>query len=175
MALRGSASLAFMQRNEKLGALSLLTIPNIGWVAKDMAGQSVDVPLHGGPALSAGSEVAFTQFYAGGWTVPYDPAVNRALTSVQSLPSKGAPFAYPPDLNDGKVFQDERVAYLKSQRPQGALAPVYEMDNEPELWADNLHVDVHPIRQGYDDMLHTFLAYARPVNTAYPGEHGRGA
>src|SRR5262245_61185985 len=49
----GSASLGFLQRNDHLGAESILTIPIIGWVAKDgnENTQSVDVPEHGGPPV----------------------------------------------------------------------------------------------------------------------------
>jgi hypothetical protein len=165
----GSASLQFLQRNHRLGAASILTIPMIGWVAKDGNDdtRSVDVPEGGGPPVAPGSDVAFTEFSAGIWSKPYDPSANRARTSVQSLPSKGAPFSYPPDLTDGKVYQDEWVAYLRSVR--GDMAPpIYAMDNEPELWADDTHVDVHPVRLGYDDLLSLFLTYARAVKHADP-------
>jgi hypothetical protein len=172
----GSASVLFLQRNKRLGAQSILTIPTLGWVAKDGSNdsQSIKVPDHGGPAVAPGSDIAFTKFVNGGWTQPYDPATNRARTSVQSLPSKGAPFAYPPDLTDGKVYQDEWVAYLRSIRPAGEAPPIYAMDNEPELWADNTHVDVHPVRLGYDDELSTFLTYARAVKKADPAAHVMG-
>jgi hypothetical protein len=42
------------------------------------------------------------------------------------------------------------------------------MDNEPELWADSTHVDVHPVRLGYDAQLANFLEYARAVKSADP-------
>ncbi len=166
----GSASLLFMQRNERLGALSLLTIPTIGWVAKDgdNDSQSINVPEHGGPAVSPGSDTAFTSFSNGSWSQPYDPSDNRARTSIQSLPSKNGPYTYPPDLTDGKVYQDEWVAYLRSQRPEDALPTIYAMDNEPELWSDDTHVDVHPVRLGFDDQLSNFLTYARAVKHADP-------
>ena len=164
----GSASLAFLQRNMGLGARSLLTIPTIGWVAKDSKSRSVNVPEHGGPPVSKGSDVAYTQASDGAWAAPYDPSENRALTSLPSFPSKGAPFVYPPDLTDGKVYQDEWVAYLRGQRKSGELPPIYAMDNEPDLWADNTHTDVHPVRMGYDDMLSNFLSYARAVKKADP-------
>jgi hypothetical protein len=164
----GSASLGFFNRNAKLGLAGILTIPTLGWVAKDGESQSKDVPQHGGPAIEKGSDAAFTEFTDGTWRKPYDPAANRALTSVQSFASKGAPFAYPPDLNDGKVYQDEWVAYLKATRDKSAQPAIYAMDNEPELWADNTHVDVHPARLGYDDQLANFLEYARAVKKADP-------
>lgn len=166
----GSASLLFMQRNQRLGARSLLTIPTIGWVAKDgdNDSQSVDVPEHGGPRLSEGSDAAFTRFENGNWSSPYDPAANQSRTSVRSLSSKGSQFSYPPDLTDGKVYQDEWVAYLRGERPPNAPPPIYAMDNEPELWSDSTHVDVHPTRLGYDDQLANFLEYARAVKNADP-------
>jgi hypothetical protein len=164
----GSASLGFIQRNDTLGLASILTIPNIGWVAKDTESKSLDVPEHGGPPVVPGSEIAFTVFTDTGWIQPYDPTANRERTSLPSLPSKGGAYSYPPDLADGKVYQDEWVAYLSGKR-QGGSGPVYyAMDNEPELWADSTHVDVHPVRPGYDSMLSTFLAYARAVKKADP-------
>ncbi|MBF6614053.1 MAG: glycoside hydrolase family 44 protein [Chloroflexi bacterium] len=166
----GSASLLFLQRNQRLGAQSIMTIPTLGWVAKDgnNDNQSVNVPAHGGPAVSKNSESAFTQMENGLWINPYDPTANRARTSVQSFPSKGAPFIYPPNLTDSKVYQDEWVAYLRSMRPQGSPPPIYAMDNEPELWADSTHVDVRPVRLGYDDELSLFLTYAQAVKKADP-------
>lgn len=166
----GSASLLFFQRNAKLGAASILTIPNIGWVAKDgdQNTRSEGMPEQGGPAIEKGSDIALTEFRDDVWSKPYDPTANRMRTSVQSLPTKGAPFSYPPDLADGKVYQDEWIAYLKGQRPQEGPPPIYAMDNEPELWADSAHVDVHPVRQGYDDVLSNFLTYARAVKQVDP-------
>jgi hypothetical protein len=164
----GSASLQFMERNERLGAASLLTIPTIGWVARDSKSQALKVPAHGGPPIAPGSSSAFTDLVSGQWVHPYDPTANRTLTSLPSFARKGAPFAYPPNLKDGKVYQDEWVAYLHGQRSASSPAPIYAMDNEPELWSDNAHVDVHPVRPGYDDMLNTFLDYARAVKDADP-------
>lgn len=164
----GSASLGFLNRNASLDLASILTIPTLGWVAKDGESQSKNVPNHGGPAVEKGSDVAFTELLHGSWQKPYDPTANRQLTSVQSLPSKGAPFAYPPDLNDGKVYQDEWVAYLKSARDKTDQPTIYAMDNEPELWADDTHVDVMPVRLGYDDRLANFLEYARAVKKVDP-------
>lgn len=164
----GSASLNFMQRNQRLGAISLLTIPTIGWVAKDSESQSVDVPEQGGPPISEGSDVAFTEFSNGSWSRPYDPTSNRERTSLQSFPSKNWPYQYPPDLTDGKVYQDEWIAYLRSQRPDDTPPPIYAMDNEPELWSDSTHVDVHPVRLGYDMQFENFLTYARAVKKADP-------
>ena len=39
---------------------------------------------------------------------------------VKSLPKKNVPFAYPPDVNDGAVYQDEFVAWLNKEFPKDA-------------------------------------------------------
>lgn len=168
----GSASLNFLQRNLRLGAQSILTIPTIGWVAKDgdNSTRSLNVPEHGGPPVEKGADTAFTVFKDDVWSKPYDPTANRARTSVQSFASKGAPFIYPPDPSDGKVYQDEWVAYLhETLSNTTATQPIiYAMDNEPELWSDSTHVDIRPTRSGYDQVLSNFLEYARAVKKADP-------
>ena len=60
----------------------------------------------------------------GAWIAPYDPTANRERTSLPSLARKGAPFSYPPNLTDGKVYQDEWVAYLRRVRPAGSAPPI---------------------------------------------------
>ena len=166
----GSASLNFLLRNDRIGAASILTIPTLGWVAKDGDNntQSLGVPDHGGPATEKGSDSALTLFKDEVWSKPYDPSANRIRTSLHSFPAKGAPYSYPPDLADGKVYQDEWVAYLRNNRPHEGLAPIYAMDNEPDLWADSTHVDVSPVRQSYDTMLSTFITYSRAIKQADP-------
>ncbi len=166
----GSASLNFLLRNDRLGAASILTIPTLGWVAKDGDNntQSLGVPDHGGPATEKGLDTALTIFKDDVWSKPYDPTANRALTSLPSFAAKGAPYSYSPDMADGKVYQDEWVAYLRNNRPHEGLAPIYAMDNEPDLWADSTHVDVRPVRQSYDTMLSTFITYSHAIKQADP-------
>jgi hypothetical protein len=158
----GKASVNFVNGNRAVGAESFITIPTIGWVAKDdnNATRSTGVPSSGGEPVSPGSDAI-----AG-----YDPTANRNLTSLPSYPRKGAPFEYPPNLSDGAVYQDEWVAYLKSAVGDAASGGVrfYAMDNEPDLWADNTHVDIHPVRAGYDETLARFLAYASAVKAVDP-------
>ena len=44
----------------------------------------------------------------------------------------------------------------------------YSMDNEPDLWADDTHLDVHPVRVGYDELLQRFIAYSTSVKDVDP-------
>jgi len=156
-----SAADAFVRADRAHGAATLLTVPTIGWVARDAdnANASANVPNGGGEGLSG----------AGGAVAGYDPAANRARTSVRSAARKGAPFTDAPTLAGGVVYQDEWVHHLKATFGDGAHGGVqfFAMDNEPDLW-DVTHTDVHPARMGYDDVLRNFLEYAPAVKAVDP-------
>ena len=156
-----SAADRFVRGNKARGAATLLTVPTIGWVARDADNghASVNVPGTGGPGLSG----------ADGPIAGYDPAANRALTSVRSVARKNAPFVDHPTLAGGVIYQDEWIAHLQKTFGTAAHGGVqfYAMDNEPDLW-DATHTDVHPARMGYDDVLRNFLEYATAVKAVDP-------
>ena len=150
-----SAADAFVRQNRAAGAATLLTVPILGWVARDADNAHAsegNVPPAGGPLL-AGTDGAI----AG-----YDPAANRARTSVRSVARRGT-------SSGDVVAQDEWVRHLVQTFGPAAKGGVrlYAMDNEPDLW-DYTHRDVHPARMGYDDLLRNFLDYAAAVKDADP-------
>jgi hypothetical protein len=110
-----------------------------------------------------------------GGIAKYDPTDNRARTSLPSFARKGARFADKPDLTDGKVFQDEWVAYLVSKFGTAASGGVrfYVVDNEPDLWSET-HTDVRPAQTGYDDMLANFREYAAAIKDVDPSAYVMG-
>jgi hypothetical protein len=137
------------------GAVPLLTVPTIGWVARnDNTGVlSTGVPAHGGPPLAQGSPAI----------VGYDPSRNRVLTSVSSLPTRSAG-----SPADGAVYQDEWIQHLEAQFKSSASAvDLLAMDNEPDLWSET-HTDVHPAQMGYDDMLRVYEQYSLAVKAKAP-------
>jgi len=148
----------FVANARSATAAALITIPTIGWVARDdnNDNRSVGVPKGGGLPISPGSDAI-----AG-----YDPAANRRATSIRSFPRKRGPFGYPPDPKDEAVYQDEWVAHLVKKFGKAADGGVrfYAMDNEPDLWAST-HTDIRPVWPGYDDLLSTFLEYATAVKS----------
>jgi hypothetical protein len=152
----GVAIDGFVEMNNRAGVATVLTVPAIGWVAKDVndSSRSVGVPPQGGMPVRPGSDAI-----AG-----YDPAENRRRTSVRSFARKSGAFRYPPDVSDGAVYQDEWVSHLVSRFGKANAGGVrfYAIDNEPDLW-DGTHTDVRPARLGYDDLLSTFLEYATAV------------
>lgn len=139
----------------------LITIPTIGWVAKnaDNKVQSLNVPDKGGPPLQIGLDEI----------KGYNPAANRALTSVKSEPRKNAPFVTKPDPNSPVVYQDEWVASLVKRFGPASAGGVkfYAMDNEPDLWFYT-HTDVAPVQWGYDDFVARYTAYASAVKDVDP-------
>ncbi len=142
------------------GAVPLITIPSIGFVAKndDNGTQSVGVPSQGGPPLAPGSSAI-----AG-----YDPAANRRVTSVPSRATKPGPLTLAPPANSPVVYQDEWVHELEQRfgaAPKGV--GYFAIDNEPDLWSVT-HTDVHPVQMSYADMLSNYEQYAMAVKAQDP-------
>lgn len=139
------------------GARPLVTIPTLGWVARDSsnATASTRVPSTGGPATTVSGAIA-----------GYDPEPNRSATSVRSLARKDAPFSDPAE-SSAAVYQDEWVHHLVDRfGPTGVS--LYAADNEPDAWAQT-HTDVHPAEMGYDDMAANFEEYATAIKAQNAG------
>lgn len=156
-----SAADRFVSANRTVNVATELSVPAIGWVARngDSETRSLNVPATGGPPLALLSDAI-----AG-----YDPTPNRDRTSLPSVARKPAPFADPPDLNDGHVYQDEWVHHLVDRFGPAAAGGVgyYAIDNEPDLWSAT-HTDVHPVRSSYDDVLASFIDYAGAIKAVDP-------
>jgi hypothetical protein len=157
---QGSVADGFTAAALAAGAVPLITIPSIGYVAKndDNGTQSTGVPNQGGPALSPGSSAI-----AG-----YDPTGNRLRTSVPSFATKPGPFTLTPPPNSPAVYQDEWVNELKQKfgaAPKGV--GYFAIDNEPDVWSGT-HTDVHPVQMSYADMLSNYEQYALAVKAQDP-------
>jgi Glycoside hydrolase family 44 len=151
-----------VKHDKSAGVETLLTVPMLGYVAKDDndATRSTGVPSEGAGPVTPGSEAI-----AG-----YDPKQNQQTTSIRSYARKGSPFQDPPNPNADVVYQDEWIAHLTHTFGKAVAGGVrfYAMDNEPDLWADSTHVDVHPVRVGYDEMLRLFQEYSSAVKAVDP-------
>jgi hypothetical protein len=121
------------------GAAIVMTVPIVGRVAADKNG---------------GGDVNKTPDY-----------LNKRF--VTSLPKKEGPFSDTPDLTDGKVYQDEFVAWLEKKFP-GAHPPIfYCMDNEPELWSST-HARIHPEKVRFEEIVRLNTEYAAAVKRVAP-------
>jgi len=163
----GSATDDFVRDNQSVGVETVLTVPAMGWVARnaDKQVQSVGVPSDGGPPLAPAAEAI-----AG-----YDPADNRQHTSAPSFARKNAAFVDAPDQGGGPVYQDEWVHHLVKRHGSADDGGVryYVIDNEPDLWSST-HTDVHPVQMSYDQTLATFLDYATAIKSVDPGARVAG-
>jgi len=125
------------------GAATVITVPMAGYVAADKNG---------------GGDVNKTPDY-----------LKRRF--LVSLPRKNAPFAYPPDLSDGKVYQDEFVAWLEKTFPAARKDPArtifYCLDNEPDLWS-HTHARIHPQKARYDEVVRLNCEYAAAIKAVAP-------
>jgi hypothetical protein len=156
-----SAADAFIAVTRNTNAEPVLTVPAVGWVARNgrQESRSLDVPASGGPPAPGSRDNI-----AG-----YDAAANRRATSIRSRARKDSAFADPPDLDDDTVYQDEWVNHLVRRFGSAASGGVryYVIDNEPDLWSET-HTDVHPVQLGYDDSLGIFLEYATAIKDVDP-------
>jgi hypothetical protein len=137
------------------GVDAWISIPAIGWVAKDgdNAHRSTGVPADGGPP-AGGSGDAIDG---------YDPTTNRMLTSVRSVARKPGALADPLPVDADPIYQDEWIQHPVARfgTATGGVR-YYAFDNEPALWSST-HTDVHPVQPSYDDMVELFLEYASAI------------
>jgi hypothetical protein len=157
---QGSVADQFVADAIAAKAVPLITIPSMGWVAKNdnSSTQSVGVPAQGGPPLAPGSSAI----------LGYDPSSNRQATSVPSFATKPGPFTLTPSPDEPAVYQDEWVHELV-QKFGGAPKGVgyFTIDNEPDAWSLT-DTDVHPVQMSYADMLANYEQYATAVKAQDP-------
>jgi hypothetical protein len=146
MSSSSEAALPFKQAAQTAGDASasiILTIPAAGWVAADENGVCEAKPT----------------------------PEQIAQRFLPMLPQKGAAFAYPPDLTDGKVYADELVAYLESQFPAAQTDPLrrifYMIDNEPDLWSQT-HSEMHPTPATYAEIAKVNADFATGIKNVAP-------
>jgi hypothetical protein len=125
----------------KAGAAVIVTVPMAGYVAADKRG---DRDVNQTPDF-----------------------LNKRF--VKSLPRKGTPFTYPPDLADQAVYQDEFVAWLEKTFPQRTGHPhlFFSLDNEPDLW-DGTHARLRTQKLTYAELIQRTIHYAGAIKAVAP-------
>lgn len=155
--LAGAAADKFVMQAQAASAKPLLTVPTIGYVARNNNNQvqAVAVPDQGGAPINAAGAIN-----------GYDPTHNRSVTSVPSFATKGAPFSDPANPSAPAVYQDEWIHHLVDRFGANGVR-FLAMDNEPDLWSYN-HTDVHPARMSYQSMLDMFEQYSAAAKAVDP-------
>jgi hypothetical protein len=132
-------------------AFTALTVPIIGWVAKDTT--SV-----GFPAAKFSGQRAYDSYrpQAGDGYRPDGKPVTPGPPNETSIPA-------PPEMI-GRWIRNVR----DKDRTRGSRGvQMYILDNEPGLW-NSTHRDLHPDPLTYDELLDRTLRYATEIRTADP-------
>ncbi len=140
----------FLMANRAHGLQSALTLPLLGWVAKDTS--SVSFPL--------------AKF---GAQEKMDPEVKEAGNGRSSSGRELPPVAptqtsvpAPPEF----IADWVRTLRQKDMK-RGRSVHMYFLDNEPMLWSST-HRDVHPEPATYDELLERTVSYGTAVREADP-------
>ncbi len=137
-----------LEYNVTRGIPTAVTIPMLGWVAKDNTSFSFPVSDFGTQDAVDGDA---GNGMAGGKKLP-PPSPTQ--TSVASTP---------------EFVSEWIMAIAEEDRKRGGAPSVkmFFLDNEPGLWHDT-HRDVHPSTLTYEELLEKTLAYATAVRRASP-------
>jgi hypothetical protein len=141
----------FLESDRAHGVKTALTVPMLGWVAKDTTSYSFPVSVFG-PQQARGPDVPD----AGNGVAPDGKPLRPGpptRTSVASTP--------------GSIEQWVRQIRARDAT-RGRSVDEYILDNEPMLW-NATHRDVHPEPTTYDELLEKTLAYASAIRRADPG------
>lgn len=152
----------FVQRNNRTNTASLITVPLVGWVAKDSAAQH---PFDCGFKVSKyGAQQAVD---------PYDTDCGNGLAPDGSNITGNDPADT--SIEASPAFVEDWVSHFVETFGTAAEGGVkfYNLDNEPELW-NHTHRDVHPSPPTYDEMRDRTYAYAAAVKRADPSANTLG-
>lgn len=147
----GNAFEPFLAENKRRGVKSALTVPILGWVAKDASSYSFPVKLFGPQKATASDQPdAGNGISRDGTPIPPGPPT---ITSVRSTPQH---------------IERWIRRILENDKARGARGvDSYILDNEPMLW-NSTHRDVHPEPATYDELLEKTIAYAAMIRRTDP-------
>ncbi len=134
----------FFAKNKEAGRLNAVTVPMLGWVAKDASSYSF-------PVSSFGRQQATDPEYA-------DIGNGRAADGKKLPPPE-------PRTTSVAVGPDDVRQWVASSLK--GRTNMYFLDNELELWNDT-HRDVHPEATTYDEVLDKGVRYATAIKAADP-------
>ncbi|NMO22685.1 glycosyl hydrolase [Pyxidicoccus fallax] len=138
----------FLESNRKHGMQSALTLPMLGWVAKDKTSAGFPVSQFGAQQ-SEDNGAGNGKSRDGTLLKPGSPT----LTSVEA----------PPEF----IAEWVKTIREKDKARGSRSVQMYILDNEPMLW-NSTHRDVHPEPLTYDALLKRTIDYGTAVRKADP-------
>lgn len=141
---------SFLTEGVRRDVKTALTIPTMGWVARDTSAFSFPVAEFG-PQQKVDPD--FPQAGNG---------VSKSGRALEASAPLRTSVAAPPE------FIERWVRAIRAADPkQGRRVAQYILDNEPMLWHDT-HRDVHPSPVSYDELLERTIAYGSAIRRADP-------
>ncbi len=142
----------FLAKAEQKGGLAAITVPMLGWVAKDATSCSFPV----------------SKFGPQDKTDDYRKDCGNGLKGDGKTEIKGAD----PNATSVKITPEDVgawVAKLKAADAKRGKKVIFQyiLDNETALW-NSSHRDVHPEPTTYDELLEKTIAYATAIRKADP-------
>lgn len=157
----GSAADRFVEQDRRTGTKSLLTIPMIGWIAKERKSAH---------PYDCGFKVS--RYGAQDSVDPWDSDCGNGLHNGGNLTGNS-----PSDtsLAETTDFVTGWITHLTGRYGGAAGGGVayYNLDNEPMLW-NSTHRDVHPLPVTYDEIRDRTYQYAPAVKAADPAAQTLG-
>lgn len=145
---------SFVSADLAHGTNPVVTVPAIGWVAKDSPSSH---------PFACGFKVS--KYGAQQSTDPWDPDCGNGKRGDGSRITGNAPTDT--SIAVTSSFAQSMVSHLVQAHGDAAHGGVrsYEIDNEPALW-NSTHVDVHPNPLTYDELWQKSSATALAIKTA---------
>ncbi len=152
VAIERDAWQGFLSRADRSGSRALVTLPLIGYVAKDTQSHGFSVGRYGPQQKTD----AWRPDAGNGLRPDGKPITgnNRAETSIVADPAFVAAWVKQMQQDFPRLFAEQRI--------------LFALGNEPMLW-NVTHRDVHPEPVSYDEYLSRFVAMAQAVRQVAPG------
>lgn len=141
----------WLQRNLRTGARSLLTIPMIGYVAKDGNQQSCAFPIAKYPLQDDFDDQDGFPNCGNGLKNGVALQADPSDTSIAIDPS----------------FIQQWLTHLQQKAATNGPVEFYGLDNEPDIWFET-HRDVFPIGWKYDEFRDRTYSYAAAIKAIDP-------
>ena len=146
----GPAYAVFLDEDRARGAKSALTIPMLGWVAKDTSAYSF-------PVAERGEQDGVDQ-----WKHDAGNGLRGRKPLSSPPPTRTSVVASP-------AFIKRWIEAIRAKDARDGARSVHQyiLDNEPNLW-NATHRDVHPDPVTYDELLERTIAYGSAIRAADP-------
>lgn len=141
----------WLQRNKRTNTASLLTIPMIGYVAKDTDQRTCSFPVALYPNQDdIDDEDGF-------------PECGNGLRN--GVPIQANPLTT--SLAVDETFAQGWIAHLQANAATNGTVTLFNLDNEPDIWFET-HRDVYPVGWKYDEFRDLTYRYAAAIKATNP-------